>query len=253
MEMIESGELSLPEEKSPLPGARKVAVIGAGPSGLTAADDLADRGYAVTIYEASCAAGGMLRWGIPEYRLPAKVLDYEIELIRRKGVSFVFNSIIGKDITIEQLREEYDAVFIGIGTQKSTPINIKGEGLHGVLGGLEFLHKARTEYEKPALKGHVIVVGGGDVAMDSACTALRLGAREVSIVYRRSEAELPAIKEEIDQAKEEGIHFIYLTTPVEFIDNGNGALRKARCIKMKLGEPDESGRRRPVAIEGSEL
>jgi heterodisulfide reductase subunit A-like polyferredoxin len=252
MEMVESGELSLPDEKAPLPDARKIAVIGAGPSGLTVAADLADRGYAVTVYEASPAAGGMLRWGIPEYRLPVKVLDYEIDLIRRKGISFVFNCSVGKDITIEKLREEYEAVFIGIGTQKSTPIQIKGEGLDGVLEGLEFLNNASSK-DAPALKGRVIIVGGGDVAMDAASSAIRLGAEDVRIVYRRSETELPAIKEEIDHAVEEGVNFQFLTNPVEFIDDGNGRLSMVRCIKMELGEPDESGRRRPVRIEGSEF
>ncbi|MFC1495086.1 FAD-dependent oxidoreductase [Thermodesulfobacteriota bacterium] len=252
MEMVESGEISLPDEKSPSPDARKVAVIGAGPSGLTAADDLADRGYSVTVYEASSVAGGMLRWGIPEYRLPAKVLDYEIELIRRKGVSFVFNCSVGTDITIERLREGNDAVFIGTGTQKSLSMKVKGEEIDCVLEGLEFLHNSSSE-DPPVLKGHVVVVGGGDVAMDAACSAIRLGAREVSIVYRRSETELPAIREEINHAVEEGVNFKFLTTPVEFIDDGNGRLRKVRCIRMKLGEPDDSGRRRPEPIEGSEF
>ncbi|MDY6972128.1 MAG: FAD-dependent oxidoreductase [Thermodesulfobacteriota bacterium] len=252
MEMVASGELALPDEKSPLPGARRIAVIGAGPSGLTVASDLADRGYAVTVYEASPAAGGMLRWGIPEYRLPVKVLDYEIELIRRKGVSLVFDTSIGRVITIDQLREEYDAVYIGIGTQKSNPVQIKGEGLDGVLEGLEFLRNANSE-TPPALKGRVIVVGGGDVAMDAASSAIRLGAEDVIIVYRRSARELPAIKEEINHAIEEGVNFQFLTDPVEFIDDGNGRLSKVRCTKMKLGEPDESGRRRPMRIEGSEF
>ena len=252
MEMVESGELALPDEKAPLPDAWKIAIIGAGPSGLTAAADLADRGYAVTVYEASSAAGGMLRWGIPEYRLPVKVLDYEIDLIRRKGISFVFNCSVGKDITIEKLREGYEAVFIGIGTQKSTPMQIQGEGLDGVLEGLEFLSNASSK-DAPALKGRVIIVGGGDVAMDASSSAIRLGAEDVSIVYRRSETELPAIKEEIDHAVEEGVNFQFLTNPVEFIGNGNGRLSKVRCIKMELGEPDESGRRRPMRIEGSEF
>ncbi|MBN1833099.1 MAG: FAD-dependent oxidoreductase [Deltaproteobacteria bacterium] len=252
MEMVESGEISLPVERSPSPDARKVAVIGAGPSGLTAADDLADRGYHVTVFEASSAAGGMLRWGIPEYRLPAKILDYEVELIRRKGVSFVFNCSVGTDITIEKLREENEAVYIGIGAQKSVSMNVKGEGIDGVIEGLEFLHNASLE-DAPVLKGHVIVVGGGDVAMDAACSAIRLGADKVSIVYRRSETELPAIREEINHAVEEGVNFKFLTAPVEFMDEGSGRLRKVKCIRMKLGEPDDSGRRRPEPIEGSEF
>jgi len=252
IELLELGKLSLPEELTPLPDAKKVAVIGAGAAGLTIAADLADRGYDVTIYEAFAEAGGTLRWGIPEYRLPIKILDHEIELIRRKGVSFVFNCIIGKDITIEKLREANDAVFIGIGTQESISLQIKGEALDGVLKGLEFLHNASLK-DAPQLNGHVIVVGGGDVAMDAACSAIRLGAEEVSLVYRRSEIELPAIREEIQHAVEEGVNFKFLTSPVEFIDDGNGKLRKVKCIKMKLGEPDASGRRRPEAIAGSEF
>jgi heterodisulfide reductase subunit A-like polyferredoxin len=253
MEMIASGEISLPEEKPPAPGAIKVAVIGAGPSGLTAAQDLADRGYAVTVYEASPAAGGMLRWGIPGYRLPVHILDHELELIRRKGVCFVYNCRIGRDISLDTLRREYQCVFIGIGAQKSIAMKVKGDDLPGVVQGLDFLYQASTEDNKPALKGHVIVVGGGDVAMDAACSALRLGAEKVTIVYRRSQKELPAIKEEVNHAVEEGVHFEFLTTPIEFLKGKNGCLEKVNCIRMTLGEPDESGRRRPVPIQGSEM
>ncbi len=253
MEMVASGEIALPEEKIPSPEAPKVAVIGAGPSGLTVAQDLADRGYAVTVYEASAAAGGMLRWGIPDYRLPANILDYEIELIRRKGVAFVYNCRIGKDISFEKLRDDYKAVFVGIGSQQSTPLKVKGDDLDGVVQGLDFLCRASADGGRPQLKGHVIVVGGGDVAMDAACSAIRLGAEKVSLVYRRSEKELPAITEEVHHAREEGVHFGFLTNPVEFIGNGAGKLSRVRCIKMKLGEPDESGRRRPVPVEGSEF
>ncbi|NOY69557.1 MAG: FAD-dependent oxidoreductase [Deltaproteobacteria bacterium] len=253
MEMIESGEISLPEEKSPAADAKKVAVIGAGPSGLTAAQDLADRGYAVTVYESSPAAGGMLRWGIPDYRLPVNILDYEVELIRRKGVTFVYSCRIGKDISFEKLQEEFNAVFVGIGTQKSTSMQVKGDDLEGVEQGLEFLYRASASVNKPELKGHVIVVGGGDVAMDAACSSIRLGAEKVTIVYRRSKKELPAIAEEIDHAVEEGVNFEFLTNPVEFIGNGTGKLDKVKCIRMKLGEPDDSGRRRPIPIDGSEF
>ena len=253
MELIESGALLLPEEKTPPSDAKKVAVIGAGPAGLTAAQDLADRGYAVKVYESSPAAGGMLRWGIPEYRLPVKILDYEVDLIRRKGVSFIYNTTIGKDISFEQIRKAHDAVFVGTGSSKSMTMGVPGEDLAGVDQGLDFLRKASTESEKPALKGHVVVVGGGDVAMDAACSAIRLGAEKVSIVYRRSEKELPAIKEEIHHAREEGVCFEFLTTPVEFMGNGNHQLDRVRCIRMKLGEPDSSGRRRPVPVEGSEF
>lgn len=253
MEMIAVGELSLPEEKTPAPDAKKVAVIGAGPSGLTTAQDLADRGYAVTVYEASSAAGGMLRWGIPEYRLPADIIDYEVDLIRRKGVSFIYNTCVGTDITIEKFKEEFDAVFVGIGTQKSTSLKVTGDDLEGVEQGLEFLQKVSIDTEKQKLKGHVIVVGGGDVAMDAACSAIRLGADKVTIVYRRSKKELPAIAEEINHAVEEGVHFEFLTNPVKFISSGDNTLDKVKCIRMKLGEPDESGRRRPIPIKGSEF
>ena len=253
MELVASGAISLPAEKTPSPDAPKVAVIGAGPSGLTAAQDLADRGYAVTVFESSPAAGGMLRWGIPDYRLPADVLDYEVDLIRRKGVSFVYNCRVGKDISFDQLRNDFKAVFVGIGTQKSTPIKVKGDDLSGVVQGLDFLYRASTVDSKPVLKGHVIVVGGGDVAMDAACSAMRLGAEKVTIVYRRSKNELPAIKEEINHAAEEGVKFEFLTNPVEFIGDANGRLNKVKCIRMTLGEPDASGRRRPVPMPGSEF
>ena len=252
MEMVASGEIPLPEEKFPSPDAVKIAVIGAGPAGLTAAQDLADRGYAVTVFEASPAAGGMLRWGIPDYRLPADVLDYEVDLIRRKGVTFKYNCRIGTDISFEKLREDYQAIFVGIGTQKSTALNVKGNDLPGVYPGLEFLYRASSA-DKPALQGHVIVVGGGDVAMDAACSAIRLGAGKVTIVYRRSEKELPAIAEEIHHAMEEGVKFEFLTNPLEFIGNSDGKLEKVKCIRMKLGEPDASGRRSPSPIEGSEF
>jgi len=253
MEMVAAGAITLPEEKTPLPDAPKIAVIGAGPSGLTAAQDLADRGYAVTVYEASPAAGGMLRWGIPDYRLPVHILDYEVELIRRKGVTFVYNCRIGKDIFFEKLRNEYRAVFVGIGAQQNTPMRIKGDDLEGVVSGLDFLYRASSADNKPRLKGHVIVVGGGDVAMDAACSAIRLGAQKVSIVYRRSAKELPALKAEVHHALAEGVNFEFLTSPVEFINNHNGKLGKVKCLRMKLGDPDESGRRRPIPVEGSEF
>ncbi|MFZ5572496.1 MAG: FAD-dependent oxidoreductase [Thermodesulfobacteriota bacterium] len=251
MELLAEGKISLPPEQFPAADAPKIAVIGAGPSGLTAAQDLADRGYAVTIYESSPAAGGMLRWGIPAYRLPVNVLDHEVELIRRKGVAFVYNCKIGKDITFDQLRRDHAAVFVGVGAQKGAPMNVKGEDLDGVVQGLDFLHRSGTEADKPALTGHVVVVGGGDVAMDAACSARRLGARTVSILYRRTETELPAIQEEINHAREEGVRFEFLTTPVEFIGDGQGRLQKVKCIRMQLAEPDESGRRLPVPVEGS--
>ncbi len=253
MEMIKSGELALPQEKTPDVDAKKVAVIGAGPAGLTVAQDLADNGMAVTIYESQPKAGGMLRYGIPDYRLPQDILDYEVDLIRRKGVQFVYNCKIGTDITIEKLLQENEAVFVSIGTQEGTKLGIEGEDIAGVEDGIEFLKKASMPEERPTLSGHVAIIGGGDVAMDAACNALRLGADKVTILYRRTAAEMPAIKEEVIHAREEGVNFQYLTSPVEFIKNSEGKLKSVKCIKMELGEPDESGRRRPIPVKGSEF
>ncbi len=253
MELVESGQLAVPEKKTPPPDARKVAIVGAGPAGLTAAQDLAHRGYAVTVYEAQPAAGGMLRWGIPEYRLPEKILDYEIELIRRKGVSFVFGCRVGNDITLDKLREDHAAVFIGVGVQKGSTLNVKGEELNGVIQGLDFLYQTKSKDGQSELTGQVAVIGGGDVAMDAASTAVRLGAGNVTILYRRSEAELPATELEIEHAKEEGVTFQFLTSPLAFIGDDNGAFRAVKCIRMNLGEPDESGRRRPIPVEDSEF
>lgn len=203
MELVESGALALPAEKKPAPDARKIAVVGAGPAGLTAAHDLADRGYAVTVYEARPSAGGMLRWGIPEYRLPEKVLDYEIELIRRKGVTFVFNCQVGKGITLDKLRAGHDAVFIGIGLQKGNPLNVEGCGLPEVIQGLDFLQAAKEG--KAAVKNSVLVIGGGNVAIDVALSARRLGAQKVEMACLESWDEMPANEEEKKQAIEEGI------------------------------------------------
>ncbi|MHC4743814.1 MAG: FAD-dependent oxidoreductase, partial [Planctomycetota bacterium] len=205
MEMIASGELELPEEKTPAADAKKVAVIGAGPAGLTLASDLADSGFAVTIYEALPAAGGMLRWGIPEYRLPKKVLEHEIELIRRKGVTFVLNCRVGKDISIDQIRSENDAVFIGVGVQKSRKLGVEGEDLTDVLQGIEFLRQAGTEKDKPVVRKRVVVIGGGNVAVDVARTALRLGAESVEMVALEQRGEMPAYPEEIEATLVEGI------------------------------------------------
>jgi heterodisulfide reductase subunit A-like polyferredoxin len=203
MEMVASGQLALPEEKTPSPHARKVAIVGAGPSGLTAAQDLADRGYAVTVYEARRAAGGMLRWGIPEYRLPEKVLDYEIELIRRKGVSFVFNCQVGKDITIDKLREDHDAVFIGMGLQKGSTLNVEGENLNGVVQGLDFLKAVKDGTAR--IKDSAFIIGGGNVAIDVALSAKRIGAQKVQMACLESWEEMPANEEEKKQALEEGV------------------------------------------------
>lgn len=253
MEMIESGEISLPKERTAPADAKKVAVVGAGPSGLSAADDLAGRGFAVTVYETLAEAGGMLRWGIPEYRLPRKVLDFEIELIRRKGVNFVLNCCVGKDISVEKVQAEHDAVFVGVGAQQSRPLGINGEDLDGVMQGLDFLRLSKMPDSKPEIKGKVVVIGGGDVAMDAACTAIRSLPESVTILYRRSAEEMPASAEEIHHATVEGVKFHYLTAPVEFLGDASGRIRAVKCIRMVLGEPDESGRRRPMPVEGSEF
>ena len=181
MEMLAAGDLALPEEKVPAPDAKKVAIIGGGPAGLTAANDLADAGFTVTVYEAMPAAGGMLRYGIPEYRLPKKVLDHEIEIIRRKGVRFVYGCRIGQDVTFQTLRKDYAAIFISAGAQKSRKLGVEGEDIEGVLHGVEFLREAASA-KKPAVKERVLVIGGGNVAVDVARTALRLGAKNVEMV-----------------------------------------------------------------------
>ena len=240
----------------------KVAVVGSGPAGLACASDLAKWGYDVTIFEALHKAGGVLEYGIPEFRLPKdKVLKHEIEEVRRLGVKIETDVIIGKTVTIDSLMDEegFKAVFIGSGAGLPKFMGIPGENLCGVFSPNEFLTRNnlmkawREDYLTPIHAGKkVCVVGGGNVAMDAARTALRLGA-EVHIVYRRTEAELPARKEEVHHAAEEGIIFDMLTNPVEVLGDEKGWVRALRCIKMELGEPDESGRRSPVAIPGSEF
>ncbi len=241
---------------------RKVAVIGSGPSGLTCAGDLAKLGYEVTIFEALHQPGGVLIYGIPEFRLPKDtVVKTEIENVKKLGVKIETDVIVGKSVTIDQLLEEegFDAVFIGSGAGLPMFMGIPGENANGVFSANEYLTRSnlmkayRDDYDTPIAAGKkVAVVGGGNVAMDAARTALRLGA-DVHIVYRRSEAELPARAEEVHHAKEEGIIFDLLTNPVEILTNEKGWVRGMRCIRMELGEPDASGRRRPVPIEGSEF
>lgn len=240
----------------------KVAVIGSGPSGLTCAGDLAKLGYDVTIFEALHEAGGVLVYGIPEFRLPkSEVVAAEVENVKALGVKIETNVIIGKSTTIDELLEEegFEAVFIGSGAGLPMFMGIPGENANGVFSANEYLTrnnlmKAFDEnYDTPIARGKkVAVVGGGNVAMDAARTALRLGA-EVHIVYRRSEAELPARVEEVHHAKEEGVIFDLLTNPTEILVDENDAVRGMKCIRMELGEPDASGRRRPVAIPGSEF
>ncbi len=248
----------------------KVAVVGSGPSGLTCAGDLAKKGYAVTVYEALHTAGGVLVYGIPEFRLPKSIVQKEIDNLKEMGVDFETNIVIGKTLTVDELFENgYEAVFIGSGAGLPNFMGIPGESLNGVYSANEFLTRSNLmkAYENnpvtPIMKGgKVAVVGGGNVAMDAARTALRLGTEKVYIIYRRSMEELPARREEVEHAEEEGVEFRLLNNPVEIIgysnpddrrDPKNGFVKAIKCIKMELGEPDERGRRRPVPIEGSEF
>ncbi|HCB93598.1 MAG TPA: glutamate synthase (NADPH), homotetrameric [Selenomonas sp.] len=246
------------------PDAQKVAVIGAGPAGLTAAGDLVKKGYRVTIFEALHVAGGVLSYGIPEFRLPKdKVVKKEISNLEKLGVKIALDSVAGRLYTIDELIQEegFDAVFVGTGAGLPHFMGIPGENLNGVYSANEFLTRCNLmkayqfpQYATPIHAGkNVAVVGGGNVAMDAARTALRLGAEHVYIVYRRSLEELPARAEEVHHAEEEGIDFRLLNNPVEVIGDDNGWVKELRCIRMELGEPDASGRRRPVPIEGSEF
>ncbi|MBE5885464.1 MAG: NADPH-dependent glutamate synthase [Lachnospiraceae bacterium] len=247
-----------PKEKN----GKKVAVIGSGPAGVTCAGDLAKMGYDVTVFEALHELGGVLVYGIPEFRLPKeRVVRKEIENVKRLGVKFETNVVVGKSVTIDQLLEDegFEAVFIGSGAGLPKFMGIPGENANGVFSANEYLTRSnlmkafREDSKTPIMRGKkVAVVGGGNVAMDAARTALRLGA-EVHIVYRRSEAELPARVEEVHHAKEEGIIFDLLTNPVEILSDENGWVSGIKCIRMELGEPDASGRRRPVEVAGSEF
>ena len=247
-----------PAEKN----GHKVAVIGSGPSGLTCAGDLAKLGYDVTIFEALHQAGGVLVYGIPEFRLPKdKVVKAEVENVKSLGVKIDTNVIIGKSTTVDELMEKegFEAVFIGSGAGLPMFMGIPGEVSNGVFSANEYLTRSnlmkafRDDYDTPIVTGKkVVVVGGGNVAMDAARTALRLGA-EVHIVYRRSEEELPARREEVHHAKEEGVIFDLLTNPVEIIADEKGWVKAIKCVRMELGEPDASGRRRPVEVAGSEF
>lgn len=251
---------SAEKPEKPASNGHKVAVIGSGPSGLTCAGDLAKQGYEVTVFEALHLAGGVLVYGIPEFRLPKAIVQKEIDTLVDLGVKVETNVVVGRTITIDELMREYgfEAVFIGSGAGLPKFMNIPGENLKGVYSANEFLTRInlmkayRPDSATPIQHGkHVAVVGGGNVAMDAARCARRLGA-EVSIIYRRTEAELPARREEVEHAMEEGIEFRFLTNPVAVLGNEQGWVSGIRCQQMELGEPDASGRRRPVAVEGSE-
>ena len=250
------------EEQRSEPNGHRVAIIGSGPAGLACAGDLAKLGYEVRVFEALHKVGGVLVYGIPEFRLPKeRIVAREIDSLRRLGVVFETDTIAGRTLTVDSLLDEegYDAVFIGSGAGLPRFMGIEGENLNGVVSANEFLtrtnlmHAYDEEYDTPIYAGRrAVVVGGGNVAMDAVRTAKRLGA-EATIVYRRSEVELPARVEEVHHAKEEGIEFRMLTNPIEVLGTDKGWVRAVRCVEMELGEPDESGRRSPVVKEGSEF
>ena len=251
------GPASIPD--IPPPTGKKVAVVGSGPAGLTVAADLVKEGHHVTIFEALHEAGGVLVYGIPEFRLPKAIVRREIEYICAMGVKLVKDFVVGTTATVDELLEEYDAVFLGTGAGLPWFMNIPGENLNGVYSANEYLTRANLmkayrfpEYDTPIVRGRrVATIGGGNVAMDSARSALRLGAEESLIVYRRSREEMPCREEEIHHAVEEGVQLNLLLTPVAFHADGNGWVKEMECLKNELGEPDASGRRRPVPIPGS--
>jgi glutamate synthase (NADPH/NADH) small chain len=238
---------------------KKVAVVGAGPAGLTVAGDLAKLGHKVTLFEALQYSGGVLVYGIPEFRLPKAIVRAEVDFIRRSGVEIKNDYVVGKLDTVDDLLEEYDAVFVGTGAGLPNWTNLEGENLNGILSANEFLTRVNLmkafnfpDYDTPIRVGkRVVTLGGGNVAMDCARTALRLGAEESVILYRRSDAELPARREEVHHAKEEGVKFELLAAPVKYMGDESGNVKQVEAIRMKLGEPDDSGRRRPIKIEGS--
>ena len=245
------------------PSVYKIGIVGSGPSGMACAADMAKAGCDVTVFEAFHEAGGVLRYGIPDFRLPNTVVDAEIEKLKQLGVKFECNTLVGRLFTIEQMIEElgFHAVFIGTGAGYPTMLGIPGDSLNGVLSANELLTRCNLmrardfpNVDTPLPLGkHVVVVGSGNTAMDALRVSKRLGAETVACVYRRSRAECPARAEEVHHAEQEGIEFHWLTNPVEILDDGEGSVRAVRCIRMELGEPDDSGRRRPVPIPGSEF
>jgi glutamate synthase (NADPH/NADH) small chain len=256
----EFGKGDLPPKAAPT--GKRVAVVGSGPSGLTVAGDLILKGHDVTVFEAFHKPGGVLVYGIPEFRLPKEIVYSEVNYLERLGVKLECNVVVGRTETIEELFEQgYDAVYIGVGAGLPRFLNIPGENLIGIYSANEYLTRANLmkaylfpEYDTPiALGRDVVVFGAGNVAMDSARTAMRLGADRVRIVYRRSRQEMPARVDEIHHAEEEGIEFFLLTAPTKLLGDGDGRVTGVECLQMELGEPDESGRRRPVPIKGSEF
>jgi len=251
-----------PSIAKPIPSGKRVAIVGSGPAGLTAAADLAKMGHDVTMFEALHVAGGVLMYGIPEFRLPKEIVQGEVEYVTSLGVKLELNSVVGKITTIDELLDNgYHAVFLGTGAGLPMFMNIPGENLNGIYSANEFLTRVNLMkaylfpgYDTPVKVGKkVAVIGGGNVAMDSARCALRLGADDVYIIYRRSEEEMPARREEVENAHEEGIQFKLLTNPKQFLGNKQNWVVGMECYQMELGEPDESGRRRPIVKEGSEF
>lgn len=254
-----SGKLQLPD--LPPPTGKKVAVVGSGPAGLTIASDLIQLGHSVTVFEALHAPGGVLTYGIPEFRLPKEIVYREVDFIQKLGVDLRLDFVVGMTASLEEILEEYHAAFLGTGAGLPWFMEIEGEHYNGIFSANEYLTRNNLmrgyefpRYDTPIKRAkRVAVIGGGNVAMDAARTALRLGAEEVRIVYRRSRAEMPARLEEIENAEEEGVIFEFLTLPKRYIADSFGWIKEIECIRMKLGEPDASGRRRPIPIEGSEF
>ncbi|GAB1401833.1 NADPH-dependent glutamate synthase [Elusimicrobiota bacterium] len=252
---------NLKSEKTEVtPNGKKVAIIGSGPAGLTCAGDLAKIGYDITVFESLHDSGGVLRYGIPEFRLPCDVLDAEVDTLKMLGIKFVFNCLIGRTKTIQDLFDDgFSAVFIGTGAGLPTFLNIEGENYNNIYSANEFLVRINLmsafkfpEFDTPIYKGkNVVVIGGGNTAMDSARTAKRIGAESVKLVYRRTQEEMPARLEERHHALEEGIEFVELTNPIKFIADENKFVKSMECVKMQLTEPDASGRRKPVVIKDS--
>ncbi|MDD5644382.1 MAG: NADPH-dependent glutamate synthase [bacterium] len=256
----ELGEIEVPVEHEKT--GKKVAVVGSGPAGLTVAGELAKKGHEVTVFEALHKPGGVLVYGIPEFRLPKKIVESEIDYIKKLGVKIETNAVIGKYATVDELlKSGFAAVFIGSGAGAPKFMNIPGENCVGVFSANEYLTRSNLmkayrfpEYDTPIPRGGIVaVVGGGNVAMDSARTAVRLGAEKVRLLYRRSREEMPARIDEVHHAEEEGIEFSFLVNPVSFICDEYGKVREVKCVRMELGEPDDSGRKRPVKIDGSEF